>query len=208
MPAESAPTRQFTDREVGLILRTAVELQEKAVAPTDVIRGMSLAELEGVSSFFAVTVVPRDGKTIIRIVNTFGEATAGYFMLLLTIGGVAAVALPVAAVAAIASLPIGLGLSAVSPGGAYASARTLFRKSARTNAVEARELMDALEACARQYIRPARQETTWLPGEGRSHVPDQPTGSASRPVTSSRWMRRITSRKGTGSVSVSASGMI
>jgi hypothetical protein len=205
---------------VGLILRSAVELEDKAIAPAEATRGMSLAELENVareagidprhihravaaldskrdkttpgsfvgsptrivierqvdgeissdhfdalidtirqrtgnfgktetvgrslswttrrtSSFVAITVVPRDGKTTIRVVYHLWEVALAIFMGSLITGGLLAIPFAVATVAAGAALPLGLGVSAATLGGAYAFARGLFRRGLRSNSTEA-----------------------------------------------------------------------
>ncbi len=46
MVSDSDPTRQYTDREVRLILKSAVEMQERADRGNEMSQGMSLVELE------------------------------------------------------------------------------------------------------------------------------------------------------------------
>ena len=50
MPAELEPARRYTDREVRLILKSAVDLQQRHDHGDDPSRGMSLVELEQVAA--------------------------------------------------------------------------------------------------------------------------------------------------------------
>src|SRR6266566_2316594 len=177
MPDPQGGARRFSEKEVGLILQRAAELQQHDPrGPAE--GGLSLADIEQIAAEagidprhvqaavatlgralawhsgnrqrqLQITVVPRQGRTTIRAQEQFGNAAGGLFGGIVggVGGGGGGAALGIVA-GALGSPLAGLALAALAVGGSFLLARTLYTGLVGRRARQLEQLLDQLAAQA------------------------------------------------------------